>query len=282
MGQILFSFFYHNAVFMNMMIVIGWVTCSFLFWRGLRYFAVEEDRVFDLTFYATLTGFVFSRAGFVISHWDLFAGKSPLLIAALWVEPGLSWVSGLVGITAALVLLSRQYKVRLGLVIDTLGAALPYTIGIGELGAFLTSAETGKGTSVYSWLSGGRVPWVPVRHPVSLYELITVIVIGFVISRMGRAAVTHKWPYGLVGVWFFVLYAVSGFALEFLKDSRVYWGNLTANQWMLIGIFAECIGVLYVRGGGREYMRPRIRHLVARIQEKGLHIYESISRRHAH
>lgn len=282
MEQAVVSFFYHNLLFMNVTIVIGWMTCSFLFWRGLRYFAVEEDRVFDLTFYATLTGFVFSRAGFVVSHWDLFAGKSVLLTAALWVEPGLSWMSGLIGMTAALVLLSRQYKVRLGLVIDTLGAALPYTIGIGELGALLIGAETGRVTGVYSWLSGGRMPWVPAQHPVSLYELIAVILIGFMVSRLGSRAVARKWPYGLVGVWFFVLYAVSGFALEFLKDSRVYWGNLTANQWMLIGIFAECMGVLYVRGGGREYMRPRIRHMVTRIQEKGKTLYESVSKRHAH
>ena len=64
-----------------------------------------------------------------------------------------------------------------------------------------------------------------------------------------------------MAVWYyrgvvFSFVCVSAFLLEFAKDARVYWGSLSANQWVLIGIFAECIGVLYVRGGGRETLRP--------------------------
>lgn len=265
-----------SFVIFNLFVVLGWLGFSFLFWRSLRRFAVEEDRVFDLTFFASVFALVFSRLGFVATHPELFLGKSPLLIAAIWVAPGLSWLAGLVGGVATLVMLSRQYKVRLGLVLDALAVALPLPIILGEVGSLITGAELGRVSSL-PWAAafGGGPP----RHPVQLYEMIGIIGISIISLRMTTRSIKHKWPFGIVGVWFFFCYAIAEFALEFAKDSRVYWGNLTANQWILIGIFAECIGVLYVRGGGRERVRPMTHRIVAFFEEKGKKIHESISRR---
>jgi prolipoprotein diacylglyceryltransferase len=85
----------------------------------------------------------------------------------------------------------------------------------------------------------------------------------------------------MVGIWFFLWYSVLMFTLEFMKDSHVYLGSLTANQWILIGIFAECIGVGYVRGGGRESIRPMTHAVHSFLEEKGKKLYGSISKRHA-
>jgi len=265
---------------MNLLIVVGWVIFSFLFWRGLRLFAVDEDRVFDLTFYSTLVAFVAGRAGFVVTHGDLFFGKSLLLVVALWVAPGLSWLCGFVGGVATLVLLSRQYKVRLGLVLDALAVALPLPIILGEAGSFLTASELGR-PAIIPWAIRVSGTTGDLRHPVQFYTMISLIILSFIILRLTTISTKHKWPYGLVGVWFFLLYAVSGFVLEFFKDSRVYWGNLTANQWMLIGIFAECVGVLYIRGGGREKLRPFFTRLGIKAAHIRKGIYEFVSRRHA-
>ena len=54
------------------------------------------------------------------------------------------------------------------------------------------------------------------------------------------------------------------FPLEFAKESRVYW-TLSANQWILIALFAEALGAFYVRGGGRETIRPFINRIFTRI-----------------
>ena len=268
-----------SFVIINIFIVLGWLIFSFLFWRSLRRYAVEEDRVFDLSFFASVTALVFARLGFVVGHTELFIGKSPLLIAAIWVAPGLSWISGLVGGVATLVLLSRRYKVRLGLVLDALAVALPLSIILGEAGSLVTGAELGKLSGLPLQLLGGAGVS---RHPVQLYEMIGVIAISVLMLRMTARSIKYKWPFGIVGVWFFFSYAVVEFILEFVKDSHVYWGNLTANQWMLIGIFAECIGVLYVRGGGRERVRPLAFRVAKFFEEKGKKIHESISRRNTH
>lgn len=265
----------------NSFIVVGWLVFSFLFWRSLRRFAVDEDRVFDLTFFATIVAIIFARMGYVIAHAELFLGKSPLLIAAIWVAPGFSWLSGFIGGVATLVMLSRQYKVRLGLVLDALAVSFPLPIIIGKAGSLLTGIESGKLVSA-PWV-GSIINGVQAfRHPVQLYEMLTLLLISMLCLRLTTKSNKEKWPYGLVGLWFFFWYAITGFMLEFAKDSRVYWGSLTANQWMLIGIFAECVGVLYVRGGGRERVRPIFYKIVKFFEEKGKKIHESISARHTH
>jgi len=265
---------------MNLLIVLAWLAFSFLLWRGLRRYAVEEDRIFDLTFYATLAACVAARGGFVVTHQELFVGKSLILIPALWVTPGLSWLAALVGGTATFVLLSRRYKVRLGLVLDTLATSLPLPVILGLLGSFLGMGPFGKPTSFGLAFQAGEA--AAPRHPVQLYEMVALVIINVIVYRLTTISTQHKWPYGLVGVWFFLAYALFEFALEFIKDSRVYWGSLSANQWVLIGIFAECIGVLYVRGGGREYFRPLFHTWVNFFEEKGKKMYESISQRHTH
>jgi len=252
----------------NIVFVFAWIVCSFMFWRGLRRFAVIEDRIFDLTFYATVIGFVVSRAGYVATHWTLFAGKSMLLVAALWISPGLSWLGLLLGGLITLIYLSRRYKVRLGLVLDTVAFSLPLPIILGEAASLLNGVEIGKITTL-PWAIR-FVGFTGMRHPVQLYEMVFLVLISTGMLRITQLAARHKWAYGIIGVWFFFFYSFFMFVLEFLKDSPVYWGRLTANQWMLIGIFAECVGVIYVRGGGREAIR-RVRN----------NIYESISKRHA-
>lgn len=277
MYPILLSLGSFHIYSVSLAIVAAWLVFSFLFWRSLRAHGVHEDVIFDLTFYATLVAFVAARAGFILLHWELFAGKSILLMPALWVAPGLSWFGGMVGGLATMVYLSRQRKIRLGHVLDALPFAMGLPIIIGKLGSLLDGAELGRVTGL---------PWAVqfagskgFRHPVQVYEMLVMILVLLVIIRLAKAAHVQKWPYGIVGVWFLGLYSAAMFALEFAKDSRVYWGNITANQWMLIAIFAECIGVLYVRGGGREYMRPFFRSIGTFIRQKAKNIYAKISRR---
>lgn len=261
----------------NVLFVLSWATFSFLFWRGMRRWAVEEDRIFDLTFYATLVSFVVARFGFIATHWSIFVGRSPLLMVALWIAPGLSWLGALLGGLGTLVVLSRQYKVRLGLVLDTLSTALPLPIIIGEIASLLNGLEIGV-KSMLPWAIH-FVGFDGARHPVQLYEMIALVGITLFVMKISVVASRHKWAYGMVGMSFFMTYSFLMFVLEFLKDSRVYWGQLRVNQWILIGVFAECVGVVYVRGGGREAIRPFIHAVHSFLEEKGKKLYAAIPKR---
>lgn len=258
-------------------VVLSWFIFSFLFWRGLRRLGIGEDTTFDLTFYATITALLFARVGFVGFHFDTFVGKSPLLYVALWVAPGLSWTGAFVGMFGTIVLLSRQYKVRLGQVLDALVSSLPLPFIIGSVGTFLDGSQGGR-ISQMPWAIAVRTGSAP-THPVELYQVLSMLVLSIIFLKVFKIADRKKWPYGVASIWFIFFYAIFMFLIEFVKDTRVYFGNITANQWIYVAVVAECIGVLYVRGGGREFVRPLFHFLHKRMAKIGEKIYAKLPKR---
>lgn len=251
----------------SVFIVLAWLAFSFIFWRCLRSQGVEEERIFDLSFYTTLVALAVARAVFVLTHLTLFTDNL-IKIAAIWVQSGLSYAGALVSGLIILLLLAKRYKVRFGLVLDALAFALPVAWVTGEVGSFLDGTELGRVTSL-AW--GVRyVGQTSLRHPVQLYTIAAVLIILFLVALIARKAAWEKWPYGLVGVWWFFMSSIALFVLEFVKDTSVYWVGLSANQWLMIAIFAESVGAFYVRGGGRGWLR----------QVRG-GIYAKFSKRHA-
>ena len=243
---------------LSIFVVLAWLVFSFLFWRALRSQGVDEEHIFNLTFYSTLSAFVFARVVFVVLNMELFS-DSPLKIIALWVQPGMSLYGGLVGGLLVLVSLCRTYKIRVGYVLDAFGPAFGGAFLVGTVGAYLDGTYVGTITNIpwavrYIGHLGGR-------HPVQLYEIAAMIGILIFIAILSRRGRERKWSYGLLGLWFFAATSVIMFILEFVKDTRVYFHLLRANQWILIAIFAETIGAFYVRGGGREAIRPLVNRL---------------------
>ena len=98
----------HIYIVLAYALVLSWCVFSFLFWRALRSDGIDEDKIFDLTFYSTIVAFVFSRIFFVALNWDLFADTG-LRIFAIWVQPGLSLYGAFYRWTSVtLVFLSRR------------------------------------------------------------------------------------------------------------------------------------------------------------------------------
>jgi prolipoprotein diacylglyceryltransferase len=265
MYPILFSAGAFHIYSLSVALIVAWSVFSFFFWRALRGQGVEEEHIFNLTFYSTVMAFIFSRLVYVLLNFDLFRA-SMLKIVALWVQPGFSLYGAFLGGLLTLIYLSRQYKVRLGHVLDAFGPAFGAAFIIGAVGSLLDGSYVGTMTQV-PW-SVRFVGHVGARHPVQLYEILVVSFILIFLAFLAARGAQKKWPYGLMGLWFFALYSPGMFILEFFKDTRVYFNLLRANQWILIAIFAETIGAFYVRGGGREAVRPFINRFVGGIHAK--------------
>lgn len=268
MYPILFSIGPVQIFSFSVFLILSWCVFSFLFWKKLRaQAALMEERIFDLMFYSTLGAAVAARVGFVLTHGSLFADNM-LKIVALWIQPGLSFFSGLVAFVLILLYLSRAYKTRVGLVLDVLAVSLPWAFVVGKIGSLLDGSEVGIPASIpwairYAGYAG-------LRHPVQIYEIIALFCIGWVLIYKERRAGKFRWPYGLVGIWFFVLFSAAMFVLEFFKESRLYYSKISANQWILIVFFAEALGAFYVRGGGREKIRPILGKLYAKLSKRHL------------
>jgi phosphatidylglycerol---prolipoprotein diacylglyceryl transferase len=265
MYPILFSIGSFHVYSFSVFLILSWLVFSFLFWKLLRSQAVEEDTIFDLTFYATVAACIGARALFVATHLELFS-DTWLKSLALWVQPGLSLMGALVGGVLILISLSRAHKVRLGYVLDAFAIAFPVSLMVGLVGSFLDGSEVGNIVDL-PW-AVRYVGQVGRRHPIQVYECIVLILLLIAMLYFQKRSAKKKWPYGLVGILFFILYAFVQFMLEFFKDSRVYLQSLSANQWICIAFFAEALGAFYVRGGGRDAVRKAWNRLVGGIYAK--------------
>lgn len=236
----------------SVFLILAWCVFSFSFWRLMREYAVEEEKTFDLMFYGTIVAILGARAFYVLFHPQEFVGDW-LRILTLWVAPGLSFYGGLFTGVIALLLLAKRRKVRMGTILDAIAAPLSGAIIVGKIGSFLGAAEVG----VKSQLPWGAMyaGYPDSRHPVQLYEIAVLFTLLIGVIILERKARQRGWAFGLVGSMFFLVYAASMFALEFFKEGGLYWWNLRANQWILFALFCESAGALYVRGGGRVYVR---------------------------
>lgn len=265
MYPILFSFSSFHVYSLGVSLILAWCIFSFLFWKVLRDGGVGEERIFDLTFYATLVALILSRAVFVLLHFSMFE-KDLLRIVALWVAPGLSLYGGLIGGVMTLVALSRRYKVRVGYVLDSLTLPLLGALMVGAIGAMLDGSEVGLPASV-PW-AVRYVGYTGIRHPLGIYEVMLFAVLTVIVWLFLRRAKKREWPYGLVGIWFFLFLSIGLFILEFFKVQSVTLRGLGANQWILLAIVAEAIGAYYVRGGGRAGTRVFFRSVYAKITRR--------------
>lgn len=276
MYPILFSIGSIHIFSFSIFLVLSWAIFSFVFWKTLRRVVSDEQQVFDLMFYSTLVSIVTSRLTFVAFHFQLFA-DTPLKIFAFWVQPGLSLYGALFGCIVTLLFKMRQYKLRLAFISDALAFSLPPALLVGEIGSLLDGTEIGKATLLPFGVR--YIGQLGLRHPIQLYRMIVLALIIGILILLQKKAVKDKWPYGLMGIWFFLLYSFSMFVLEFLQESGVYFSYLSANQWVLIAVFAQTLGAFYVRGGGREIVKPTLRAIRIRIVKNWEAMYAKFSNR---
>lgn len=231
----------------------------------MREFATAEEKTFDLMFYGSIAAFVGARTVFVAGNWAQFTA-SPLAILAIWITPGFSLYGGLLSAIIFMVLLARLMKVRVGSILDALALSLPVGLAIGKIGSLLGASEVGQATGLP--LSVFYAGYPQARHPIQIYEMLTLVLLALGSVLLVRQSFLRRWQYGMVGIIFFLAYSVSGFGLEFLKESRVYWYGLSANQWVLLGLACESLGALYIRGGGKLWAARVFGGFYARISKR--------------
>ena len=244
---------------LSIFLVLAWGVFSFTFWRIMREYAVEEEKTFDLMFYGTIAAFVGARLVYVLFHPGEFSDGGVLKAFAIWIAPGLSFYGGLLVGISVMLAIARRRKVRMGTVLDGAAPAIAGAIIVGKIGSLLGASEVGLPSGLP--LAIEYAGYSQLRHPVQMYEIgvLTLLLIGAMyFERKGARA---RWPYGVSGSIFFLAYALSMFILEFFKESGLYWRGLGVNQWILLGLFCESLGAIYVRSGGREFVRVLIDRL---------------------
>ncbi|EKD67596.1 MAG: hypothetical protein ACD_48C00319G0002, partial [uncultured bacterium] len=71
-----------------------------------------------------------------------------------------------------------------------------------------------------------------------------------------------------ISLWFFLVFAMAMFLFEFLIESDVYWGSLSVNQWLYVGIIGQAIGAFYVKYGGKEKLKMVIGGIYGKFSKR--------------
>jgi phosphatidylglycerol:prolipoprotein diacylglycerol transferase len=216
---------------------------------------IRTEDTFDYALILVITSVVMARVVFVLLNLGEFRGGGGHALR-VW-EGGLSFHGGVIGGLLATLLVSFWKKIPFLRLCDVAapGAALGYAIT--RVGCFVNGCCYGVPTHTFlgvrfhdPLIPGGLTP---PSHPTQLYSSAAGLVIFFLLLRV----FSRHTKDGQVLFWYFVLYGVARFLIEFLRrgvTARIWILGLTEAQWasivmLIVGI--ACLMVL-ARGGSQE------------------------------
>jgi prolipoprotein diacylglyceryltransferase len=234
--------------------VLAFLAVCFTFWRRSREEHYKEDQLFDGLLLSFLVGLVVGRAGYVVTHAEVFG-----LAVFKWLNvvsfPGISGYFGLIG--GALYLKKFAQKNRLDPyeVLDFTVTACSAGAVFAWLGRFLEGVSIGLPTTM-PW--GVKFPTVlEPHHPVALYNAIFYI---FLLMYLNWAEFHYRsfaWykaskktaQTGFLTSAFVIFASLFGLIMTwFLPQGNTLFGQ-NADQVFLTGSFVFGVLLLYLRSG---------------------------------
>ncbi len=206
--------------------------------RTAQDLATDGSRVYDLGFYALLATALGARLTYVVIHLSAYA-EAPL--SALSLTPtALSWPGGAaIGLLVAL-MYGRRHRMLPEVTLDALAPGAALALAIERVGAFLGGIGLGAPTTS-PW---GIDLWGQVRHPLQVYEALTLLVI---LAALWRRRTDRPLDGHLFALFVF-LYAASRLFLEaYREQTPLILGGVRAVQVAALAIMLGCLGYLYYR-----------------------------------
>lgn len=203
---------------------------------------VTPEQVDDMMFYGAIGVIAGGRIGEMLFYQFPTLIQDPLKLFRLW-EPGMSFHGGLLGVTIAMLLLARKWKLsplKLG---DFIAPLVPIGLGAGRMGNFINGELWGRPTDVPWGMWFRHVDPEPLaRHPSQLYEVfgegILLFSILWIYSKKPR-------PTGAVTGLFLLGYGVARSTVEFFRvpDNSNYFGIEWLTEGQLLSIPMIIIGI---------------------------------------
>lgn len=235
MNPILFNLGPFHLYSYGFCIALGILVALFLMLRRVRAEKwLGEDQVFDLTFAVLVWGFIGGRLFYVVENFSYYL-QSPLKVFAVW-EGGLIFYGGMIFSVLGFWLTTRNQRLPFW---KTLDFIIPYgvlTHAFGRIGCFMNGCCYGK-VCGFSWCV--RFPALAHSvHPTQLYEAgFNFLLACFLLAKRKKVAFD-----GQIALFYFLLYGLGRYLLEFFREASLPWCGLTSNQWVSVGV----IGTAFV------------------------------------
>ncbi|AMG73670.1 prolipoprotein diacylglyceryl transferase [Sphingopyxis granuli] len=249
---------------------IRWYALAYLagifvgYWYLLRLIAqpgapMARRHADDMIFYAMLGIILGGRIGYVL-FYNLGAYLAdPIAIFRLW-DGGMSLHGGVVGVLIAIWYVTRKEKLSFLRFCDYIACVVPFGLFFGRLANFVNGELWGRPTTVpWAIIFPGSGTMDP-RHPSQLYEaglegVVTFLVLAFLFWRTD-ARYKPGFLFGMAAI----LYGLSRFALEFVREPDVQLGTLpwglTMGQTLTVPMLIAGIWLVATAKRRRQRVEP--------------------------
>ncbi|HTK56351.1 MAG TPA: prolipoprotein diacylglyceryl transferase [Gemmatimonadales bacterium] len=247
----------------GLMMMVGFLTGSWLIQLELRRRKLREEYASDITLAAVIGGVVGAKLWYVVLMQDP---------GALFSRGGLVWYGGFLGGTLAVILNGIRLRVPTAFTAHLVAPALAAAYALGRIGCFLVNDDYGRPTTL-PW--GMKFPQgmppstvanlrsqfgvdlpadmdpttVMAVHPTQLYEVVLMLAAFFVLWSWRTRAKGTGWLFGL----YLVFAGCERFVIEIFraKDDR-FFGPFTLAQVVSVVLVAVGATIMARRAGAGE------------------------------
>ena len=218
----------------------------------------------DMVFYATLGILLGGRLGYVLFYRPEFYLENPAEIVQLW-DGGMSFHGGVIGVSLGILWMARKHGLSWLRIHDYVACCVPFGLFFGRLANFVNGELWGAETSA-AWgirfveqTQFGPMLGQP-RHPSQLYEagLEGLLMMAILAYFFWRTDARYKpgFLFGLAAI----IYGLSRFAIEFVREPDVQLGTLswglTMGQTLTIPMLLAGVWLVATAKGRRQRVEP--------------------------
>lgn len=214
-------------------LILGIMSGSFLIWKRGRY-QFDAEKMFDAILIVFLVGAFGGRLTYVLLNLEKFKVDT-LRFFHPFLFPGFYfWGSVIFGVLAIYWYCRREnFSFWTFSDIGIFGLALGQIFV--KIGFLLNGNDLGK---------AARFPWGSFPQPVALYDIFSIILIVFLLSKWENKAKRIK---GAVFLYYFLFYGFTSFVLSFFRQEPAIFWSLTLNQFFSIICVIVAGKILYFR-----------------------------------
>lgn len=221
---------------MGVCMAFGFFIGLYYWWKLGRDEHLEDEVLFDAFFLSVIAFFVVGRSGYVALHAEDLG--TVYRYFAFLRYPGLSYVSGVAGAVATLIMFARAKTWDLWKTLDSAAVALSLMLVFGMLGAFFNGSNPGRESAL-----GFVFPDVAGRRfPVDFVGMIFYIITFGITMRVRRNFRFYSWykgdasvaKDGLAALIFLALSGTYYMIRGFVDDALVHFAGIPAMS--LVGL----------------------------------------------
>ncbi len=224
----------------SVLILLGVILGYLLLQKEATKYNYPKDFMFNLFFWAVISGFIGARLYYVVFNWSIYQ-SDPLSIFKIW-EGGLAIHGGLLFGFISIALYCKKYNVNTFKITDMATVSVLLGQAIGRWGNFFNGEAHGIEASLES-LRGLHIPEIIIQgmyqnghyyHPTFFYESLWCI-IGVIVLILVRHYKYLK--VGQLSCVYLMWYSIGRFFIESLRTDSLMLGGFRMAQLVSVALF---------------------------------------------